>query len=207
MGTVYQARDLLEGKPVAVKTLRDTYRFASEAALLSSLAHPGIVRYLAHGVTTQGERYLVMEWLEGETLEQRLTRRPLSIAGSVALALRTCEALSIAHERGIVHRDLKPSNLFLEQSAPLRVKILDFGLARRLSDERLTGSGVIVGTLGYMAPEQARGSNQLDARADVFSLGCVLYECLTGQPAFWGENDMAVLAKILLSEPPSPRDL
>src|SRR5207302_1047317 len=143
------------------------------------------------------------EWLEGEDLKQRLARTGLTAAESVALATRVAEALGAAHARGIVHRDVKPSNLYLPDGDLARVKVLDFGIARILDGgQAQTRTGMLLGTPGYMAPEQARGGKELDARADVFALGCVLFECLTGRAAFVGEHVMALLAKILLEEAP-----
>ncbi len=211
MGTVYRAVDLAAGGRVALKTLtglgeRDAARFAREAAVLAELTHPGIVRYVAHGLTAGHEHYLAMEWLEGETLHDRLERGALSIADALALARATAEAIAAAHQRGIVHRDLKPMNLFLAGGDPARVKVLDFGIARHVQHAGLlTYTGAVIGTPGYMAPEQVRGETAIDARTDVFSLGCVLYRCLTGVSAFGGDQSLAVLAKILVEDvlPPS----
>src|SRR4030095_6392764 len=126
----------------------------------------------------------------------------LTLADSVELARRAAEALGAAHARGIVHRDVKPANLWLAHGTPAGVKLLDFGVARARIKSSLTGVGVAVGTPAYMAPEQARGDRNVDARADVFSLGCVLFECIVGRPAFVGEGIAAVLAKVLLEEVP-----
>jgi len=213
MGDVYRAQDRLTGDQVAVKVLQgnralDGARFRREAEALSNLRHPGIVRYVAHGATPSGERYLVMEWLEGEELADRLDRGPLSIAHAVALTRCVAESLAAAHERGVVHRDIKPGNLYLPGGEVERCKILDFGIAHFGHDLRTrTATGMMMGTPGYMAPEQARGDPDLDARTDVFALGCVLFECLTGKPAFVGEHVMALLAKILLDETPRVRTL
>lgn len=209
MGEVYRAKDRLTGKQVAVKLLfaslhGDVDRFQREALLLAELHHPRIVRYVAHGVTPTGRAYLAMEWLEGEDLGDRLTHRPLSVAETIAVGRRVAEALAALHERGVVHRDVKPSNVFLVGGLSNDVKLLDLGVARLTSGARqATHSGVMIGTPGYMAPEQARGQRDVDARADVFALGCVLFECLANRPAFVGDNMPALLAKILLE--PSPR--
>jgi tetratricopeptide (TPR) repeat protein len=212
MGTVYRARDSHTGQSVALKLLQrndrpqEGERFAREAELLSELRHPGIVAYLAHGRTEIGQPYLAMEWLEGEDLEKRLSRGALTLSESLTLVRCAAEALAVAHARGVVHRDLKPSNLLLRDGAVERVALLDFGIARQRALSRaLTATGVALGTPAYMAPEQARGERDLTAAADVFSLGCVLYECLTGQPAFAAEHVLAVLAKILFAEPPRLR--
>ncbi|MDC0683076.1 serine/threonine-protein kinase [Sorangium atrum] len=209
MGTVYRTVDRASGDVVAVKLLGDVdaqaaARFGHEARALATLDHPHVVRYVTHGVAPTGEPYLAMEWLSGESLSARLSRGPLDVEESVALVRAVADALGAAHARGIVHRDIKPSNLFLPGGAADRVKVLDFGIARLSgASARLTRTGALVGTIGYMAPEQASGERaQLDARADVFSLGCVLFECLTGRPAFQGRHLMTILTKLLQEEPP-----
>jgi tetratricopeptide (TPR) repeat protein len=208
MGTVFRARDRETGMPVAVKVLldsgvHDVERFAREVQVLAELQHPSVVRYVAHGATDGGEPYLAMEWLDGEDLSQRLSRSPLSIPESVELVQLLAEALSGVHARGVIHRDIKPSNVFLCDGRVDQVKLIDFGIARmRYVTRRATRTNMAMGTPGYMAPEQARGDRDVDARADVFSLGCVLFECLTGRAAFAGEHVMAVLAKVLLEEAP-----
>jgi hypothetical protein len=212
MGEVFRARDPISGEAVAIKILskersHGTERFAREVKVLAELSHPGIVRYISHGVTPSGELYLVMEWLDGDTLEARLQRGPLTLSEAVILGTRVAEALGTAHARGIVHRDLKPSNLFLPGGLIDQVKVLDFGVAQRDGRTLLTQTGAIIGTLGYMAPEQARTGDRIDARADVFALGCVLFQCLTGIQPFDGDNTAAVLAKILFGTPPRVSEL
>jgi tetratricopeptide (TPR) repeat protein len=220
MATVYRARDRLRGGAVAVKVLHgqgriDVERLAREAALLAELAHPGIVGYVAHGATEQGAPFLAMEWLEGETLQQRFAAARaadvparMPVAEAVRLARRVAEALAVAHRRSVVHRDIKPGNIFLPGGDVGRAKLVDFGIARHTRRVReLTQTGTLIGTPGYMAPEQARGIDDVDPRADVFALGCVLYECLTGQPAFVAEQMIGLLAKILLDEVPPLREL
>lgn len=205
MGTVYRAEDRLSGEPVALKIthVADHARFDREARILAELRHPGLVRYVAHGVASDGVHWLAMEWLDGEDLEERLGRGPLGVRQALTVVRAAAEALTVAHERRIVHRDLKPSNLFLVGGAIERVKVLDFGVARDLeSTAAMTRTGALLGTPGYLAPEQARGLREIDARADVFSLGCILFACLTGRPPFVGDGVMAVLAKILLEEAP-----
>jgi len=211
MGTVYRARDLRTQELAAIKVLHEdsegtTARFSKEAKLLATLEHAHIVKYLAHGFAESGEPYLAMEWLEGEELESRMRREKLGIIETIELGLRVSRALAVAHAQGVVHRDIKPNNLFLVQSAIENVKVLDFGLARIRGNTILTQTGSVIGTPGYMSPEQARGDrNGVDVRADVFSLACVLYECVTGQPVFVGAHVMAVLAKVLLEEAPRAR--
>jgi hypothetical protein len=148
-----------------------------------------------------------MEWLDGEDLGVRLQRGRLSVDDALALAAGAAEALAVVHGRGIVHRDLKPSNLFLVAGDVRRVKLLDFGIAWVPDATRMTGSGMLIGTPAYMAPEQARSSQSLDARADIFALGCVLFECLTGRPAFVGSTFMDLLLKVVLGEVPPVREL
>jgi eukaryotic-like serine/threonine-protein kinase len=212
MGTVYRATDSLTGAPVALKVLTShtreaSERFLREARVLSELAHPAVVRYLAHGITAEGEAYLAMEWLDGEDLATRVARGALSLDDTLVLVRRAAEALAPAHARGIVHRDVKPSNLFLVDNDPGRVKILDFGVARiGKTTQQLTGVGAVVGTFGYMAPEQAYESREVDTRADVYALGCVLFECLTGRAAIQGEQVVALVSKTLLEVPPHVKE-
>ena len=211
MGHVYRAIDRATGGAAAVKIVQDELsesrraRFVREAQLLAELEHPAIVRYLSHGHTERNEPFLAMEWLEGEELGTRLVREGVTARAALPLLRRVAEAIGVAHARGIVHRDLKPSNLMLVGGELARVKVLDFGVAR-VQAEAMTRTGAAIGTPGYMAPEQARGSRDVDARADVFSLGCLLYECLTGRPPFSGESIMATLAKILLEDAPRLAD-
>jgi tetratricopeptide (TPR) repeat protein len=204
MATVFRATDLQSGTPVALKVLDSggwASQFIREAQLLSTLQHSAVVQYLTHGSTERGELYLVMEWLEGEDLSRRLVRDGLSVGESITLLRHVAEALAVTHEKGIIHRDIKPSNLFLPNGRVEEVKILDFGIALLTDgDHTRTPTGIRIGTPGYMSPERARGEKDIDARADIFSLGCVLFECLAGRPAFSGEHTMAVLSKILLEE-------
>lgn len=211
MGTVFRARDRATGERVAVKVLKGEARegrerFTREIRVLAGLRHPGIVRYVADGADATG-MWLAMEWVEGETLGQRLTRLALTPAESVELARRVAEAVGAAHARGVIHRDVKPSNIMLPEGELSRVKVLDFGVARITDATRMqTRTGIMIGTPGYMAPEQAKGVRDVGAAADVFSVACVLFECLTGKHLFVGDNVMAVLAKILLEDTPRLRD-
>ena len=210
MGTVYRARDRYTGDLVALKLLHggsssphEAERFMREAELLSELRHPGIVAHVAHGQAPDGQRFLAMEWLEGEDLGQRLSRGPLPLRDCVLLLERVAAALDIAHQRGVVHRDIKPSNLFLPGGELGRVKLLDFGIARRLATSRaMTHTGMVIGTPEYMAPEQARAIRDITPAVDIFSVGCLLYECLAGQPPFVADHIAAVLVRILFEEPP-----
>jgi eukaryotic-like serine/threonine-protein kinase len=212
MGRVYKAWDRREGKLVAVKVLEApsavaAERFAREAEVIAGLGHPDIVGYVAHGMTAGGDHYLAMDWVDGETLTELAARRGLSADESVKIALRIASALAELHRRGLVHRDVKPDNLLFRDGDLEQIKVIDFGLARTIGAGTVTRTGYAVGTLGYMAPEQARGQRVLDARVDVFALGCVLFECLTGSPLFDGESILIVQARILFEDPPPLRDL
>ena len=182
MGEVFRAKDRLTGGLVDVKILygslqRETERFKQEAQILADISHPRIVKYVAHGLIEGGRPYLAMEWLEGEDLADRLERSGLTMLETITLARRTAEALAALHDKGIVHRDIKPSNIFLPKGSVDQAKVLDLGVARLMRSSRpSTRSGVMVGTPGYMAPEQARGAKEVDARADVLGFRCVLYE-------------------------------
>jgi serine/threonine protein kinase len=207
MGRVFEALDLLTGANVALKLMQDPSapreleRFTTESETLAGLRHPGIVRYVAHGQTEAGEGYLAMEWLDGEDLRHRMEDRGLSISETLLLARQIADALAAAHKIGVIHRDLKPSNLFLVGADNGNLKIIDFGVARRSArGHGMTQTGAQVGTPQYMAPEQARGEREIKPAADVFSLGCILYECLAGQPPFAADHIAALLAKILFEE-------
>ena len=212
MSLVYRGVDRTTGRQVAVKILRDGVsfgdRFERESKLLAELDDPRVVGYVAHGTSEAGEQYLVTEWLEGEPLSRRLEAGTLSVAQTVELARRAGGILGRLHERGIVHRDVKPSNLFLRGGAIERITLIDFGIARShqaQSELPLTRTGMAIGTPGFMAPEQARGERDTDARADVFSLGCVIFRCLTGRSPFRGADALAVQLKIILDETPRLR--
>lgn len=212
MGRVYRAFDRQQSSHVALKIIAEkdsnhAARFVEEARILSSLTHDSIVQWIAHGEDEDGQRWLALEWLDGEDLEERLSRSSLSIEECVDMGVAVAEGLAVAHAHGIIHRDIKPSNIFLVGRDASRVKLLDFGVARRSNVTRvLTRSGVVVGTVGYIPPEQVRG-DPVDARADVFGLGAVLYECLTGRPAFAGGSMMSVLKRLLVEEPPLLRNV
>ncbi|MDD1751145.1 MAG: serine/threonine-protein kinase, partial [Methanothrix sp.] len=219
MGQVYQADDLKLNRPVALKVLPEAFardperlaRFEREARLLASLNHPNIAAI--YGLEeVRDKRFLVLELVEGETLAQRIKKRPLPGGEAVEVCRQIAEGLEAAHEKGIVHRDLKPANIAITREG--KVKILDFGLGRALrgressedlpaspaDSETMTGPGIVLGTAAYMSPEQAKGK-AVDKRADIWAFGCVLYECLTGSRAFQGETISEVVASILKSEP------
>jgi len=207
MGVVFRAVDRWSGVLVALKfaAVEDDQlraRAIAEAEALAALDHPAIVRHVAHGLTPDGRPFLAMEWLEGEDLAARLQRAPLTAREAALLGSRVAGALAAAHARGVVHRDIKPSNLFLPGGDVARVKLVDFGIARAAQPgPRLTATGMLLGTPGYMAPEQATGEREIGPPADLFALGAVVFECLAGQPAFPGPNAIAVLARVLLDEP------
>ncbi|HVK66584.1 MAG TPA: protein kinase, partial [Polyangium sp.] len=207
MGQVYRAFDLSTGEVVAAKILNDTSsetvaRFEREGRALARLSHPGIVRYVAYDVMADGQPFLVMEWLEGEDLAHRLARTHLTVPETITLATRVAEALGVAHAQSIVHRDLKPGNVFLVGGRIESPKILDFGIAFFGGSARITATGTMMGTPSYIAPEQARSGGIVAASADVFSLGCLLFECLSGRPPFQGDHFVAVLAKVIFEEAP-----
>jgi hypothetical protein len=212
MGEVWRGRDRQDGNVVAIKILSkidegwDT-RFVREALSLAQLDHPGIVRYVAHGPLPESF-YVAMEWLEGEDLSQRLARGPLTVYETMGVVRSVAEALSTAHARGIVHRDIKPGNLFLPGGSLSAIKVVDFGVAKI---KNLTGTwtrnGSVLGTPAYMAPEQIRGEPTIDARADLFALGCVAFECATGRIAFGGGQVASVLRSILHAAAPRLADV
>jgi Tol biopolymer transport system component len=222
MGEVYRATDTKLKRDVAIKVLPGDFaqdrerlaRFEREAHLLASLNHPNIASI--YGLEeSEGNRCLVMELVEGETLARRLERGPFPVDEALPVARQITSALEAAHEKGTIHRDLKPANVMIAANGT--VKVLDFGLAKALrketsvdqgSDMSLsptitlgdTRAGMIIGTAAYMSPEQARGK-QLDKRTDIWSFGCLLYECLTGNPAFPGDTVTDTLSAILQNDP------
>jgi serine/threonine-protein kinase len=217
MGEVYRARDTRLGREVAIKVLPEAFasspdrqaRFEREARAVAALSHPNILAIHDYG-TQDGVTFAVMELLEGETLRSRSAKGPLPWREAVEIGAAIADGLAAAHAKGIIHRDLKPENLFL--TADGRVKILDFGLARIdpppgsevETDPYLpaaTSPGVVMGTAGYMSPEQVRGQ-PVDARSDLFSFGCVLYEAVTGVRAFQRDTGAETMTAILHDEPP-----
>jgi len=212
MGVVLRALDLTTGEPVAVKIMRldraHHERFAREAEALARVRSEGVVRYVHHGVDRQARPYLAMQWIDGPSLDQRLEQGGLQALDALRLAERLARALHEVHAAGIVHRDLKPSNIMLPRGALSEARIMDFGIAK-LGGERtaLTTASGQLGTPRYMAPEQIRDPSAVDGRADVFALGCVLFECLTGVPAFGADDPIAVIAQILFQPAPEPSAL
>ena len=208
MGSVYEAEDTLLHRKVAIKVMRDNLpeesdareRFLREARAAAAVAHDHVVTVFQVG-EENGTPYIAMQLLHGQTLEDRLERNPVvSLKETVRVGREIAEGLAAAHDKGLIHRDVKPSNVWLEAETG-RVKIVDFGLARATAEARhLTQSGMIVGTPAYMSPEQARGE-ELDARSDLFSLGCILYQMTTGERAFDGPTVVSILRSLELDTP------
>jgi serine/threonine protein kinase/lipopolysaccharide biosynthesis regulator YciM len=225
MGVVYLAEDTVLGRRVAFKSLKNSAtpeynqyktRFLREARLASTLNHPNIVSIYDYGETADGLPYLVMEYVKGQNLSDLLREHKLSATEGVAIIKQIARALSEAHAHGIVHRDLKPSNIFVNERS--EVKVLDFGLAKLLDADSYnskslssagselftqTREGVFMGTPSYSSPEQLLGSS-VDRRSDIFSLGAVFYECLSGQPAFAGKNFAEICAQVIKEDPLPP---
>ncbi|HYJ87329.1 MAG TPA: tetratricopeptide repeat protein [Pyrinomonadaceae bacterium] len=224
MGIVYLAEDTVLGRKVAIKTLTEASgtgnqqfrtRFLREARAVSALSHPHIATIHDYGETPDGQPYIVMEFIRGETLADLMLKGTLTIPRALEIVTEVAEALGEAHSHGIIHRDIKPSNVAINHRG--EVKVLDFGLAKQIlpgfSDSlnpegqtllsAQTREGVIVGTPMYLSPEQALGS-EVDARSDLFSLGGVLYECLAGKPAFFGVSPMEICTKVIRDEPTPP---
>ncbi len=219
MGEVHLARDLRLERQVTIKVLPEAFakdperlvRFEREAKLLASLNHPNVAAI--HGLeVSDGQLFLVLELVEGETLAEPLSRGPLSVPEALEICRQIADGLEAAHEKGIIHRDLKPANVKVTPEG--KVKILDFGLAKAFYEqgapvdpsrspaitEQMTAPGVILGTAAYMSPEQAKGK-AVDKKADIWAFGCILFECLTGKRAFEGETPAQTLASVLQGEP------
>jgi len=214
MGVVWAAHSTALGVDVALKMLRPglakteaVERMAREARTAAQLGHPALVRVLDFGTSELGEPFVVMELLQGEELHQRLEREQrLPATDAVALLLPIIDGLGIAHEKGIVHRDIKPENIFIASEGQRRVqpKLLDFGVAKLTQDRaatRLTQFGTVTGSPYYLSPEQAEGQDDIDARADIWALGVVLYESLTGSPPFVADNYNALMRSITRDAP------
>ena len=211
MGSVFRACDVPNGgRWVAVKVLPGGSRqprFEREVAALAGVDSDAVVRYVAHGRSDSGEAFVVMDWIEGQSLAERLSVSGLTGVESLVLAHRLTQGLAALHLGGVVHRDLKPSNVMLSGGRVEDARIVDLGIARLASDgPDLTSTGTHLGTPRYMAPEQIRDPHAVDGRADVFSLGCVLFECLAGAPAFPGEESVSVLAQVLFGHTPEVSD-
>ena len=215
MGEVWRARDTKLGREVAIKTLPEEFakdadrlaRFEREAKLLASLNHPNIAAIYGFE-EDNGTHFLVLELVDGDTLADRMKRGAIPVEESLKLALQIAEALEAAHEKGVIHRDLKPANVKVTEDG--KVKVLDFGLAKAFESDdadvsvsnsptlsmAATQQGVVLGTAAYMSPEQAKG-RKVDRQTDIWAFGCVVYEMLTGRPAFPGEDVTEVLASVI----------
>ena len=227
MGVVYVAEDTLLGRRVAIKTLtavrsaQETHfrtRFLREARAVSALSHPHIATIHDYGETKDGQPYIVMELVKGETLGELMLTEKLTIPRAIEIIEQVAEALAEAHRHGIVHRDIKPSNVAIDHRG--EVKVLDFGLAKQINPGTVdatdpdrqtllhtkTQEGVIVGTPMYLSPEQALGI-EVDARSDIFSLGALLYECIAGKPPFLGRTAAEICTKVIRDDPPPPSQL
>jgi serine/threonine protein kinase len=211
MGVVYRARHVILNKPVAIKVLRKAHeesawkRFVQEAQSASMINHTNVVAITDFGVISN-HAYLVMEFLEGQTLTEAINEGPLPAVRMCRIGAQIARGLQEVHEKGIVHRDLKPDNIFLLEREGRRdtVKIVDFGLAKMDAGERLTMDGTVVGTAEYISPEQVTGQDT-DARSDQYSLGCILYEMLTSQLPFDGESTATLIYKHVYKNPTPPR--
>ncbi|MCA9675412.1 MAG: serine/threonine protein kinase [Kofleriaceae bacterium] len=225
MGAVYEATHTLIGKRVAVKVLLDKYikkdqvvaRLEQEARLASSIGHEHIIDITDFGQTSDGRTFVVMEFLEGESLAECLAREgSLPERRILEITAQIASALSAAHAKGIVHRDIKPENVFLLQRKDKDfAKVVDFGISKNLrstgegedASPRLTQTGMVLGTPLYMSPEQARGDDALDHRIDVYALGVIMYELATGQVPFSGTNYLSVISQVLNDDPVPPRQV
>src|SRR5215213_4250466 len=211
MSNVYRAHDRLLERTVALKLLHDRYsdddeyveRFRREARAAARLSHPNIVTVIDRG-EQDGRQFIVFEHVAGDNLKEVVRERgALPIKQAIELVLQVARALSFAHEHGLVHRDVKPQNVLLNGDG--RAKVTDFGIARTLDVDGVTITGTVLGTSHYISPEQARGE-QVDAQSDVYSLGAVLYELLTGEVPFPGDNFVAVALRHINEPPPSVRE-
>src|SRR5205085_12035099 len=214
MATVYLARDLRHGRPVAIKVLRPEIaaalgpeRFLREIALAARLTHPHILPLHDSG-QAGGSLYYVMPYIEGESLRDRLEREgQLALEDALRITREVASALGYAHSRDVVHRDIKPENILLSGGEAV---VADFGIARAITQaagSKLTETGIPIGTPAYMSPEQASGGGPIDGRSDVYSLACVLYEMLVGEPPYTGPTAQVVIAKRFTDPVPSVRRL
>ncbi|MBT8492632.1 MAG: serine/threonine protein kinase [Deltaproteobacteria bacterium] len=217
MGSVYLAEHNLIGRYAAIKVLHahlsdreeQVERFFNEARATSSIKHPGILEVFDFGWADDGSAYIVMEYLEGESLEHRIQRLgQLSTEHALHITRQIAGALGAAHLQGVIHRDLKPENIFIvrdpEVAGGERIKILDFGIAKLMHDPSKTRVGALIGTPDYMAPEQCRGAGHVDQRADFYALGCMLFRMLCGRPPFVGEGVGEVLSAHMHVPAPAP---
>ena len=212
MAVVYRARDGLLGRIVAIKILREQFasdsefltRFRLEARAAASLSHPNVVNIYDVG-EDRGVHYIVMEYVQGRNLKEMIrSRKPMPVAEACAIGLQIARALEAAHQRELVHRDIKPHNILIMPDGT--VKVTDFGIAQAASSASLTQTGTVIGSVHYFSPEQARGES-VDAASDIYSLGVVMYEMVTGRLPFTGDNPVAVALKHLQERPIPPSHL
>lgn len=216
MGAVYRAQQLSVDRKVAIKTMHSKLaegegknyleRFLREASLASKINHPHLVSIYDFGQTDDDILYLVMEYLDGLSLAKVIENTQVTISQALIIGIQLCQGLSMAHQSHIVHRDLKPENIYLLDmpSGDIFIKVLDFGIAKNLdSNQQMTQTGQVFGTPEYMSPEQCRGSSRIDARSDLYSLGCILYGLVCGEPPFRNESLLKVLFAHVSDEPPS----
>jgi len=220
MGTVYEAKHLLIDRMLAIKFLEPSLahdpetltRFSNEARVFSTVGHPNLVEITDMGKTASGIPYMVMELLEGTDLARyTMDNGKLTPIAAVTIALEILRTLEAVHDKGIIHRDLKPENVFLTVvDGAVRLKLLDFGISRLVSgskSSRLTQKGIVFGTPQYMSPEQAQGKDSVDERSDVFTIGEILFEMLTGREVFPGENNLAILTAVTGCKVTPPREI
>lgn len=220
MGSVYRARHIKLAKPLALKMLKVNesnlaelkVRFEREALAASTLRHPQLTSVHDYGISERGEPYLVMDCVDGQTLSAAIKQGgPFSLARAINIFLQICAGMSYAHAQGILHRDLKPSNIILgiDHHRKDSATIVDFGIAKMLWSEesgKCTSTGEIIGSPSYMSPEQCQGQ-KLDARSDIYSVGCIMYEVLTGTPPFGGDHPVQLIFKHMNETPEFPADL
>ncbi|MBV8757551.1 MAG: serine/threonine protein kinase [Deltaproteobacteria bacterium] len=217
MGSVWLAEHAMLGRRAAIKVLHPSFsnqpdvvnRFFNEARAATAISDPGIVQIFDFGQQPDGSAYIVMELIEGETLDRRLQRLGrLPVVEALRLMRQVASSLSAAHSRGIVHRDLKPENIFVVRDAEVaggeRAKIVDFGIAKLANNTTKTQTSAVMGTPTYMSPEQCRGAGQVDFRSDIYAMGCVLFTLLTGRPPFDAEGIGEIIAMHLREPPPAP---
>lgn len=217
MGDVYLAKQAQTGQRIAIKVLNQeaqqhhetVQRFLREARVISMLTHPNVVRVFIFGETPSGESYMAMEFVDGMPLERIVRGTPLDEERTIDISKQILGAIGEAHDLGIMHRDLKPENILLTEHRGQRdfVKILDFGIAKvQNANQQLTQSGIVYGTPAYMSPEQAQAL-EIDRRADIYSLGCMMYEMVTGQIPFDAKTALKILEMQAFREPKYPSEL
>ncbi|HEX4458143.1 MAG TPA: serine/threonine-protein kinase [Polyangia bacterium] len=218
MGRVYEARQVRLGRRFAVKLMHQMFasdrdalaRFRREAMAAAAIDSPFVAEVVDINATRDGQPYLVYELLQGEDLGTVLEREgTLPIGRAARLARQLTQGLRTAHEAGVIHRDLKPENVMIVRAVDgsEQVKLLDFGIAKIVEDEKLTRTGAVLGTPAYMAPEQARGGSAIDQRCDVYALGAIIYRAITGRAAFSGEDAGRTLTSVIWDEPQRPKTL